>query len=123
MIPGFEAIVEQRIKKAEKEGAFEGLSGRGQPLEFDDINVPKDLRMAHKILKNSGFLPPEIELKKKISHTRDLLSTLCDDSEEKAALGKKLNFMLAKLDSIRSTGHTAFLARDQYQNKLAKKIS
>ena len=66
MIPGFEAIVEERIKKAQKDGAFDNLDGTSKPLKFEDQHVPEELRLAHKILKNAGFLPPEIEIKKKI---------------------------------------------------------
>ena len=123
MIPGFEAIVEERIKKAEKEGRFDNLAGSGRPLNFDDANVPDELRLAHKVLKNAGYLPPEIELKKKISHTRDLMAGLDDGAPEKAALGKKLNYLLVKLDSVRGTGPAAAMVRDQYRTNLIEKLS
>ncbi len=123
MIPGFEAIVEERIKKAEKQGAFENLPGRGRPLAFNDANVPDELRMAHKILKNSGFLPPEIELKKKISGTQDLMASLDHSSPEKTKLQKKLNYLLAKLDTVRGTNPCTALVRDQYRNNIIETIS
>jgi hypothetical protein len=123
MIPGFEAIVEERIKKAQKEGSFENLPGQGRPLELDDANVPQELRMAHKILKNAGFLPPEIEIKKKITQTRDLMENLDPSSPEKAKLGKKLNYLLAKLDSVRGTGPGTALVRDQYRTDIIRKLS
>ena len=123
MIPGFEAIVEERIKKAQKDGAFKDLPGRGRPLNFEDIDGPPEFRMAHKILKNAGFLPPEVELRKKISHTRDLMTSLADDSPEKAKLRKKLNYLLAKLDAGRGTSAASALARDQYRSNILKKLS
>lgn len=64
MIPGFEAIVEERIKKAQKNGAFDNLEGTHKPLKFEDQHIPQEFRLAHKILKNSGFLFSEVELKK-----------------------------------------------------------
>lgn len=88
MIPGFEAIVEERIKKAQKEGAFKDLPGSGKPIQFEEANVPDDLRMAHKILKNAGFLPPEIEVKKQITQTRELLDTLKTPGPEKTQVQK-----------------------------------
>ena len=123
MIPGFEAIVEERIKKAQKEGAFDKLEGNGKPLNFDDAHVPEELRLAHKILKNAGFLPPEIEVKKQIDQTRDLLNTIEDLSPEKARVRKKLNYLLAKLDMMRGSSCVAAVSRDQYENHLLKKLS
>ena len=51
MITGFEKIVEERIRKAQREGHFDGLPGSGKPLPKDDVNVPEDIRLAYKILK------------------------------------------------------------------------
>lgn len=123
MIPGFEALVEQRIKHAQRQGQFDNLPGHGRPLNFEDAHVPEDLRLAHKVLKNAGFLPPAIELKKKISHTRDLMAPLDEASPEKAKLGKKLNYLLAKLDHVRGPVPGAALVRDQYQTDLMRKLS
>ncbi|MCG8634524.1 MAG: DUF1992 domain-containing protein [Desulfobacterales bacterium] len=123
MIPGFEAIVEERIKKAQKQGAFEKLPGSGRPLEFEDANVPNELRLSHKILKNAGFLPPEVELKKKISTTRDLMEGFDHGSPEKTALQKKLNYLLTKLDTVRGTCTGTALVRDQYRSNMINTLS
>ena len=97
MIPGFEKLVEERIKKAQKEGSFDDLEGSHKPLKLDDMNVPGDLRLAHKILKNAGFLPPEVELKKNITHTEQLLETAEVGSPQRVKIQKKLNYLLTKL--------------------------
>ena len=123
MIPGFEAIVEERIRKAQKEGAFNNLEGCGKPLVFDDTHVPEELRLAHKILKNAGFLPPEIEVKKQIEQTQDLLNTIEDYSPERTRVQKKLNYLLAKLDVMRGSSCVAAVSRDEYRNHLLKKLS
>jgi len=40
-------------------GDFDGLPGAGRPLVLDDDPlVPEDLRLAYRILKNAGFVPP-----------------------------------------------------------------
>ena len=70
MLPGFEKIVEERIKEAQLKGEFNDLPGSGKPLELeDDSHISEELRIAYKILKNANFLPPEIELKKEIIKT------------------------------------------------------
>ncbi|MCK7495402.1 MAG: DUF1992 domain-containing protein [Comamonadaceae bacterium] len=57
-----DALVEQRIARAIAEGAFDDLPGAGKPLILDgDRLIPEDLRVAYRVLKNAGYIPPEIE--------------------------------------------------------------
>jgi hypothetical protein len=101
MVSGFEKIVEERIRRAMEAGEFEDLAGAGEPLVIeDDSSVPEDLRLAYKILKNAECLPPEIELRKEIEKTEDLLAAL-PDAAEKYRLLKKLNFLILKMNAMR----------------------
>ena len=101
MIPGFEKIVEDRIRKAQREGVFEDLDGSGRPLELDDdSHIAPDLRLAHKILKNADCLPPEIEIKREIQQTETLLTGMADTAEKHRIL-KRLNFLILKLNTHR----------------------
>jgi hypothetical protein len=55
----FDLIAEQRIAEAIARGELENLPGAGRPLDLgDDALIPEDLRMAFRILKNAGFVPP-----------------------------------------------------------------
>lgn len=55
-------IAERRIAEAIANGDFDDLPGSGKPLELDDDSLlPEELRLAYRILKNAGFVPPEIE--------------------------------------------------------------
>ncbi len=101
MLSGFDKIVEQRIKQAQKDGSFKNLPGAGKPLKFEDANIPEDLRIAYKILKNADFLPPELELRKQIRQTEDILSGMKDTTERYKTL-KKLNYLIFKLNSTRN---------------------
>ncbi len=123
MIPGFEKLVEERIKKAQKKGYFDDLEGSHKPLKFDGQNVPDDLRLAHKIMKNAGFLPPEIELKKEITNTEQLLETAKIDSPKRVKIHKKLNYLLTKLSTARGDQPCSPQLSGVYQNKIIKKIS
>ena len=101
MLSGFEKIVEERIRRAIEKGEFDDLSGAGEPLALeDDSSVPEELRLAYKILKNAECLPPEIELRKEIEKTEDLLAAL-PDTAEKYRLLKKLNFLILKVNAMR----------------------
>ncbi len=122
MIPGFEAIVEERIRQAQKEGAFDDLPGAHKPLKFDDMNVPEPYRLAYKILKNSGFLPPEVELKKKIAGCQDLIGSLEPDSEERKHLHKKLNYLLTRLETARGSDPGRSVMSELYREQLIQKI-
>ncbi|CAN2047001.1 DUF1992 domain-containing protein [Candidatus Magnetomoraceae bacterium gMMP-1] len=100
---GFEKIIENRILQAQKNGIFDNLSGEGKPFEFkDDSYVPEDLKMAYKILKNADCLPPELEIKKEIRKTEDLLATM-PDTEEKYRILKKLNLLIMKFNILSSS--------------------
>ena len=50
----FARIAEERIREAQKEGAFDNLPGKGKPLTLQDVSmVPEDLRMSYHILRNA----------------------------------------------------------------------
>ena len=58
----FDLLAERKIEEALARGEFDGLPGAGRPLQLDaDPLVPEDLRMAFRLLKNAGFVPPEVE--------------------------------------------------------------
>ena len=100
MFPGFEKIIEDRIRRAQQKGKFENLEGTGKPLIFDsDSHVDSELRLAYKILKNADCLPAEIQLKKEIKRTEDLLSGM-EKTAEKYRTLKKLNFLIMKLNTM-----------------------
>ena len=63
-----EFIAERRIAEAVSRGDFDDLPGAGQPLDLtDDALVPEELRVAYRILKNAGFVPPEVEVLNEIA--------------------------------------------------------
>ena len=121
MFSGFNKIVEKRIQTAQKKGEFENLSGAGKPLDLkDDRNVPEELRLAYKILKNADCIPPEIELKKEIRQTEELLSGMPATSE-KYRLLKRLNFLIMKLNTVRNSS-IMFELPQQYEENLVDRF-
>ena len=103
ILTGFERIVEERILLAQRRGDFDNLPGSGKPIEIeDDRHIPEDLRLSYKILKNAGCIPPEIELKKEILQTQDLLSAMEETSRKYCTL-KRLNYLIFKLNCLRKT--------------------
>jgi len=95
-------IAERKIRESLARGELDDLPGKGKPLAMDEdlSGVPEELRMAYKILRNAGFVPPEVELRKEIVSLREMLGTLEDD-EQRRSLGRRLDFKLLKLNMIR----------------------
>jgi len=97
----FAHIAEERIRAAQREGAFDNLPGKGKPLVLEDLStVPEDLRMAYHLLKSAHVLPPEAELQKEIHTLQDLLKYLEDDGERKA-LAKEIEGKVIRLDLLK----------------------
>ena len=88
-------ILEDEIGKRLKESAASGelsqAAGYGKPLDFGGgyQETPEDLRMGYKILKDSGFVPPEVEMMKRIASIRDEL-TRTEAPSDRAKLQQQL---------------------------------
>ncbi|MGM0828706.1 MAG: DnaJ family domain-containing protein [Bacillota bacterium] len=117
---------EQRIKKAYEDGDFKELPGFGKPLNLDDdLGVPQELKMAHRMMKNAGYTTDEMNVKKEMVRIEDLLR-VCDDDLEKQELEKSLsenmlkyNAMLSK-KRIKTNGSLFKNYEHKIENKLLK---
>jgi hypothetical protein len=115
-----DAIVEQRIRDAQSRGEFDGLPGAGAPLALeDDALVPGELRVAYRILKNSGFLPPELEAHREIREIEQLLSKV-EEETERTRLLARINFLLERSPIGRR--HGSFRVQQDYVEKLAERL-
>jgi hypothetical protein len=117
----FWRIAEERIKEAQRAGAFDNLPGKGKPLELEDLSwVPEDLRIGYLVLKNAHVLPPEAELLKDIHTIEDLLKHV-EDEGERRALAKSIQFKLIRLDMLKRRSMPLRSVRD-YSRKLVAKL-
>lgn len=115
-------IAERRIAQAIENGSLRTDSWKNKPLPLgNDSFVPDDLKMAYKILKNSGYLPPEVETRKEIQKTEDLISQTEDEHQRVKQL-KKLNVLQMKLDSQRSRP-SSIEHDDDYYQRIVEKIT
>lgn len=75
----FEWIAEQRIREAIERGQFNNLPGEGKPLNLDDYwQQDPEHRMAYIVLKNSGYLPPRLYLRKEIERLSESVAIEMD---------------------------------------------
>ena len=121
----FDKLVEERIRAAQEAGEFDDLPGAGAPLTFDDdALVPEDLRAAYRLLKNAGFLPPELEAHREIRQLEELLQTIEDngkrDDGNRASLLSRINFLLGRAAAGRPRGNLRIEAA--YYEKIAESL-
>ena len=117
----FTRVVEERIREAQKDGAFDNLPGQGKPLQLEDQSlVPEDLRMAYHILKNAHVLPPEAEVQKEIRTLQDLLKYVEEEGERRALL-KEIEWKFIRLDLLRRRSFSWQTSRF-YGKKLVQRL-
>ncbi|MCK5669717.1 MAG: DUF1992 domain-containing protein [Gammaproteobacteria bacterium] len=112
-------IAEQKITEAILNGELDDLPGQGQPLRLDDDSlVPEELRVAYRILKNSGFLPAEVSLRKEIAGMNQLLTEVVSEDEQ-MKLNKRMDYLLMQL-SVMHPG-ASICSEEYYLKKLNDK--
>ena len=119
-------IAEEKILEAIRRGELDNLPGAGKPLPPDELdNVPADLRVGFKLLKNAGLIPEEMQLRKEMVTLSDLLA-VCRDDEERQKLKRELSAkqlryqtMLADRGWLTSRAFTDY--ESQIQQRLTEK--
>ncbi|AQT86596.1 hypothetical protein ERICIV_02110 [Paenibacillus larvae subsp. larvae] len=119
----FSMIAEQKIQEAIQKGEMDNLPGQGKPLVLENwSSVPEDLRLAYKILKNSGHLPEEMQLHKEMVSLEELI-VLCQDSSERHELQKRLNAKQLRLQMLmEQRGGTISTAWNRYRSKIENRL-
>lgn len=115
---GLDALVERRIQAAMARGEFDNLPGAGAALDLDDDSlVPEELRVAYRLLRNAGYVPPELS---QVSEVNQLLGALArgdlgrDDQDGRS---RRLRALLIQLE-LSGRGATAQAAWQQYSEAL-----
>jgi hypothetical protein len=116
-----ESLVEQRIAEAQERGELDDLPGTGAPLELDDDRlVPEELRVAYRVLKNAGYVPPEVEVLRDI-HDLERALAREEAADERARLLARMNALLACAPMGKRRGNLRI--EDAYFEKIAQKLA
>jgi hypothetical protein len=111
-------IAEEKIRDAMRAGAFDNLPGACRPLALDDDTlIPEDLRMAYRILKNAGCVPPEIEARKEAATLRKLVAAATDDAARRRALAK-----LALIETRLEAQRKSFSRAHDYFDRIVQRF-
>lgn len=118
----FDLIAERRIAEAQARGELDHLPGAGQPLDLDDdALVPEDLRVAYRILKNAGFVPPEVEQLRELRQLEQCVLAATDDFGRTRAV-RRLQALRLALESRR--GDRGALGADApYLSRLLSRLA
>jgi hypothetical protein len=114
-------LVEQRIRSAMADGAFDDLPGRGRPLVLDDDSlVPEDLRLAYRVLKNAGYLPEQLQLRREIGEIEGMLEKVLDGKMRRRA-NKRLALLRTRLAAC--GGERAAYLEHEYVERIRRRLS
>ncbi|MCP4469456.1 MAG: DUF1992 domain-containing protein [Gammaproteobacteria bacterium] len=117
-----DSLAEEHILCAIRNGEFDDLPGMGEPLVLDDDSgIPDELRVAYRVLRNAGCLPPELTLRNKIQQ----LGSLLDQAElaaEEQIIRRRLCLLKARLTMHGQEGNLLIRERD-YREKLVARIA
>lgn len=92
-------LVERRILEAIERGELADLPGRGRPLDLDDAAfVPPELRAAYRLLKNAGYVPPEVQCLRDIGELERLIDT-ATDPELRSQAARRLELLWQRMDT------------------------
>ena len=117
---GLDALVEARIERALERGDLADLPGQGRPIALDDdACVAPELRLAHRILKNAGYVPEEVERRREITS----LATLIDATEgaERARAIARRDWLRARL-ALSGGADTSLLEHREYAERMARRL-
>ena len=102
--------IARHLREALASGELAGTPGFGKPFTEDAgwAATPDELRMPFKILKDAGYVPPEVEL----FHERAKLAAAVEaagSEAERTALRQRLSELgqriALRLEALRSTGN------------------
>ena len=85
------------LRESERSGELKAAPSYGKPLGFGDgyDETPAELRMAMKVLKDAGVLPPEVELMREAAALQEKVDACAD-----AAMLPSLQVQLLQLRQL-----------------------
>ncbi|HEY9068330.1 MAG TPA: DUF1992 domain-containing protein [Burkholderiaceae bacterium] len=108
-MPTLDEQIAQHLDESLRNGELRAAKGYGRPLDFGDgyEETPPELRLAFKMLKDSGFVPPEVETMQRIARLRDEIASVADPAQAEALcrrLAELQQHLALRLEKLRVTG-------------------
>ena len=106
----WESFIEQQIREAMEEGAFDNLPGKGQPIP--DLGIERDpLWWAKKLEEREkvSLAPPALALRRDVEQMLERLPRMRDEAEVRRAV-ETLNAQIRKVNATSAEGPPTNLA-------------
>ncbi len=99
----------QHLRGVEASGELKAAPSYGKPLSFGDgyDETPDALRMPMKMLKDSGFLPPEVDLMQRIAALQKTVDNTGDEAEQRGLrqrISEMQQALALRLEKLRTSG-------------------
>lgn len=87
-------LINAKIAEAEADGAFDNLSGAGQPLP--DVDDPQNMLLS-RVVKQAGGVPPFIAMARELADLREEYRETADRTRRKALM-VEMSMMEVKIE-------------------------
>ncbi len=113
-MPTMDEVIARHLQEAAASGELSRTPGYGKPLPEDaGYNAtPDEFRLPFKILKNAGFVPPEVEMfheRARLTAALEACASRTGSDSERLALQGQLSALQQKLalrlEAMRSSGN------------------
>ncbi|RIW38442.1 DUF1992 domain-containing protein [Bacillus salacetis] len=111
----YEDHITSIVRRAEKEGQFEGV--KGKTIQFDSDMAYNPEKALNKVLKDNGVLPRWMELKKEIESLRKDLEIFNDEANIKKTIDLINKKVMDHNLSCPRTSHLGGINLQSYLNK------
>jgi hypothetical protein len=96
----------RHLAESEKTGELQAAASFGKPLDFGDgyFETPEALRLGFKMLKDAGYVPPEVELMQEIEvlrRTLDAVPVAADAFENQKRLAELRQKLALQMEQLR----------------------
>ncbi len=95
-------LAERRIEEAMKEGKFDNLQGRGEPIELEPAPAEENARLAWwalRILRNNDVIPDEVRMRKELDRLKAQLADVRDEAKLPMLVGR-INALVYKINTL-----------------------
>lgn len=119
-------LAEQKIAAALAAGELDDLPGKGQPLVLDDDSmVPEHLRAGYRLLRNAGYVPPDMDWSRRLRDVESLVEQLQDG--ETGSTGawqaeKRLRLLQSRLRQEGATRRPVWVLEQDYRERVLRRL-
>lgn len=98
----FRRLADKRIEDAMKEGKFDNLRGKGEPINLEPLPADENARMmwwALKIMRQNDFTPDEVRYRKALDGLKADLAATRDGRRVEYLVGQ-INALVYKINTL-----------------------